>query len=223
MEELRHTRIAAREAVEDIEPAPFRARLDDVLENAWLAPGALTVLVARSVDDDVDRAAVGSRAAGVQLSYDGLRLSRGLIDSEPWAAPDATDAEIADGDLDLLAAEVLFSRGFYHLATTGVATETVEIVRRFGRNQSALATDGTAPDPTIEAEFLKLAVEAGVDFSLGRVPEGVSAYGDRLGREIRPSDAVEEALADVPTRIRQLLADDDGADVDASHSSAADS
>ncbi|NGM68596.1 hypothetical protein G6M89_06160 [Natronolimnobius sp. AArcel1] len=128
-----------------------------------------------------------TRAAGVQLIYEGLRLTRTLAHTEPWleaasaaetpatagaegTTPVAPHAD-TDGDLEILAADILVARGFYLLARTDAAETAVETVQSFGRDQThrhdGTATgkaDGTASDTidaNLERDILALAVETG--------------------------------------------------------------
>jgi len=86
MEEAVVVRRVAREAVADVEPVRLRENLTTHIDDGSVAPGVLTVLVGRS--DGVDASDAGDglleRAAGVQLVYDGLRLTRRLADEVPW-------------------------------------------------------------------------------------------------------------------------------------------
>jgi hypothetical protein len=158
-------RESASEALADVEPAHLRATIDDRLGAAAMTPGAFALATARALDPDADAGALAERASGVQLIYEGLRLTRGLVHAEPWAeradgatggAParprggagdergtetgDSEAAAPADGlrraDMEILAADVLVARGFSILARTAAAAVAVEVVRAFGRDQT---------------------------------------------------------------------------------------
>ena len=160
MEQAELARRGAREAVSDIEPPRLAARIDAVLGAASMAPGALVCLVAQSADAAVSNEAVSERAAGVQLIYEGLRLTRTLSHEEPWVdSEDHTDA-----NLDVLAADILVSRGFYLLAMTDAAGKAVETIRAFGRDQThrrELDADQRALDSNLEGDIITLAGVAG--------------------------------------------------------------
>ncbi|MFC7176924.1 DUF7114 family protein [Halosegnis marinus] len=66
-------------------------------------------------------------------------------------------------NVDILAADVLVSRGFFLLARTDAATEAVEVVRAFGRDQTERrdADDPAALDDELEVDVLTLALVAG--------------------------------------------------------------
>ncbi|OVE83725.1 DUF7114 family protein [Natronolimnobius baerhuensis] len=131
-----------------------------------------------------------TRAAGVQLIYEGLRLTRTLAHTEPWLeaasageTPAPTGAGTAatpvapqsdtDGDLEILAADILVARGFYLLARTDAAETAVETVQSFGRDQThrqdqTSDSDAHASDTALsninanlERDILALAVETG--------------------------------------------------------------
>jgi hypothetical protein len=102
MEEAAAVRGAALDAVGDVEPDRLCDRIRERLEDGSMAPGVLTVLSARAVADRgpedgaaVDADAVADRGAGVQLIYEGLRLTRALSRDPPWER----DAPLA-GDRD---------------------------------------------------------------------------------------------------------------------------
>jgi hypothetical protein len=173
-------RRSAREALSDIEPEPLRGALDERLATASMTPGALTLLSARAFAPNADVAAFGEQAAGVQLIYEGLALTRRLAHEEPWAD---TDEDDIDADIDVLAADVLVSRGFYLLARTAAADRAVEVVRAFGRDQTR-REGRTDPDRdrNLEADVFELAVVTGVDAVDGVTSEELLAYADGLAR-----------------------------------------
>ncbi|WP_312909982.1 DUF7114 family protein [Natronosalvus caseinilyticus] len=104
---------------------------------------------------------IAHHAAGVQLIYEGLRLTRALAHDEPWAETTGD----SPADLEILAADILVARGFYLLARTDAADTAVRTVRRFGRNQTtrtdADETDAAALDANLEQDVLELAVRTG--------------------------------------------------------------
>lgn len=172
MDEARATRRAALDAVRDVEPAGLSDQIEGWLEQGSMVPGVLTIHCARATSDDtVDGEGselggrLGERAAGVQLIYDGLRLTRELAQEEPWAHGEGETA-----NLDVLVADVLVARGFYLLARTGAAAKAVETVRAFGRDQTlGRETDSPSLDRNLEADALELAVIAGADSGTAEV------------------------------------------------------
>ncbi|WP_435333934.1 DUF7114 family protein [Haloarchaeobius sp. TZWWS8] len=158
MDEAATCRDAASEALQDIYPDRLRDDLLARLEATSMAPGVLTLRCARACDDGVDLTAVVKRAAGVQLIYDGLSLTRTLAHDEPWAA---TEDHIQP-NLDSLAATVLVSRGFYLLARTDAAGKAVETVRRFGRDETTHRETGEGLPHALERDVFELAATAGV-------------------------------------------------------------
>lgn len=200
MDETAHARAAFREGIDDIEPDALRSRLEGVLEVASMTPGALTVLTATVLDESADREIASRRGAGVQMSYEGLRVSRDLIRADPWS-----NGEQAEGDMNAIAAEVLVARGFEYLAHTGVAMDVVEAVRHFGRDQTLreTAADPAALDTQLEAEFIQIAVKAGADVALTSIPETVINVAEELAEELGtdPLPVADTALVGVDDRI----------------------
>ncbi|GAA0206415.1 hypothetical protein GCM10009000_020920 [Halobacterium noricense] len=184
MDDAARTRAAAERSVGDVEPAALRSALTDRFDDAEMTPGALTLLSARALDPDVDLAGVEDHAAGVQLIYEGLRLTRELSQTEPWAAADLdVDGDI-DADLDVLAADVSVSRGFYLLARTAAAGKAVETVRAFGRDQTLRRDTGpeeaAALDRNLEADVFELAVVAGTAAVGASAPADLLSYAAEL-------------------------------------------
>ncbi|ELY90395.1 hypothetical protein C483_12823 [Natrialba hulunbeirensis JCM 10989] len=188
MDKADSCRRAASDAVADVEPPRLSGLVDAVLDEASMVPGALTIesatIHAPAGDADerttettdtadttdtasatetpagVDSEALHTHAAGVQLIYEGLRLTRTLAHEEPWERPTTAD-EVSDGmdpataDLAILAADILVARGFYLLAHTDAAEKAVQTVQAFGHDQTrrtelatrspAAASDGGTP------------------------------------------------------------------------------
>jgi hypothetical protein len=170
---------ALAESLDGIEPAPFRERLDAVLDGTSLTPAVLVVKSARALDPGVDAETSALRGAGVQLSYEGLRLTRSLLREKEWE-----HAERTPYNLDLLASGTLVSRGFHELSETGVAMQAVDIVRRFGRDQTNTLAGEDVPDTSLESDVVKLAVNAGADLALQSVPPSVGAFAETLAAEL---------------------------------------
>ena len=208
MDETAHARAAFSEGIGDIVPEALRERLERVLESASMTPGALAVVTATALEESVDLDTASRRGAGVQMSYEGLRLSRDLIHTDPWAGGDRDE-----GDMNAIAAEVLVARGFEYLAHTGVAMDVVDAVRHFGRDQTLreTASDPTGLDRRLEADFVRVAVRAGADVALGAIPEPVDTVADELAEELGtdPLPETETALGDVPERISAAVASPD--------------
>jgi hypothetical protein len=202
MDNAVRARRAARDALADIEPERLREVLRDRLADASMTPSVLTLLSATTLDSGVDAAPLAERAAGVQLIYEGLRLTRTLAHDEPWA--DGENEAARRADLDILAADVLVSRGFYLLARTETADRAVEVVRAFGRDQTRRrendADRGTL-DRNLEADVFALAVAAGTT-AVGVAPgDDLLDYAAGLAREFEgdlppPDAALPETTAD---------------------------
>ncbi|ERH08415.1 MAG: hypothetical protein J07HX64_00156 [halophilic archaeon J07HX64] len=80
---------------------------------------------------------------------------------------------------------MLVSQGFNLLAETGVVTDAVAIVQRFGRTQTALDDLGHRHDEEpLEVDVLELAVNAGADLSMDGVSSAVRAHSGDVAREL---------------------------------------
>ncbi|WP_410766416.1 hypothetical protein [Haloferax sp. DFSO60] len=183
MDDAVRAREAAKKALSDIEPEALLAALNERLDTASVTPAVLTFVSARAVDPNVDLRGLSERAAGVQLIYEGLRLTRSLANDEPWAHLDAVSDDTA-ADLDILAADVLVSRGFYLLARTEAADHAVETVRAFGRDQtraqSASNPERHTLDRHLEVNICTLAVIAGTTAVGSAPPSALLDYAATL-------------------------------------------
>ncbi|WP_136717036.1 DUF7114 family protein [Halorientalis salina] len=219
MEEAAAVRQAALEAVDDVDPARLFERIEQRVETGSMAPGVLTLCSAGAVDDAVGHDGIDERAAGVQLIYEGLRLTRALAHESPWDAGESTDAwqpvpvaadrpesdgrsrAAAAADIDVLVADILVARGFYLLARTEAAEAAVSVVRSFGRDQTVRReTDDPTLDSNLEADVLELAVVAGTTGAGGSAPVHLREFVTDLadsGSALPPADAVfTEAVLD---------------------------
>jgi len=209
MEEAAAVRGAAGEAVRDVVPDALREGITEVVESGSVAPGALTLVVADlfgEVDPDgVD--GLTERAVGVQLIYDGLELTRRLVQEDPWSDAEASgdlESDLA-ADVEILAADVLVSRGFYLLARTEAAGAAVEVVRSFGRDQTDRRERG---DPSLDAELerdvVELAVLAGAT-AVGAEPPDAGAFAaDLVGDRTGFPPAAELLTEEVRERLAEL-------------------
>ncbi|WP_251341801.1 DUF7114 family protein [Haloplanus halophilus] len=201
MDDAVRARRAARDALADIEPERLGEALRDRLADASMTPSVLTMVSAHALDATVDAEHVAERGAGVQLIYEGLRLTRSLAHTEPWLDDDEAGRR---ADLDILAADVLVSRGFYLLARTETAERAVEVVRAFGRDQTrrrAAGADGPALDRNLEADVFALAVAAGTTAAGVSPGDDLLEYAADLAREFDgdlppPDAALPDATAD---------------------------
>ncbi|SNR52984.1 DUF7114 family protein [Halorubrum vacuolatum] len=206
MDDVARARRAAREALADVTPERLRVAIDDRLAGATVTPGVLALVTARALDPDVDANGVTDRAAGVQLIYEGLKLTRRLAHEEPWTAAATHEADI-DADMEVLVADVLVSRGFSLLAHTDAAGAAVEVVRAFGRDQTIRDRPDTAPaaaaalDRNLEVHALELAVIAGTTAVGGEPPAELLTYARELAADYDgefppPRTALPETAAD---------------------------
>jgi hypothetical protein len=227
MEEAAAVRRAALDAVESVDPDHLLERIEHRIDAGSMAPGVLTILSAGALESGTDADAVRSRAAGVQLIYEGLRLTRTLATTEPWAATagdggratmamdpdrlDGFDAErspaAATADVDILVADILVARGFYLLARTEAAGAAVAVVRSFGRDQTVSHETGDdSLDENLEADVFELAIVAGTTAAGGSAPPNCREFVRDLAAgngELAP--AVDLCGEDVRERLSGLV------------------
>jgi hypothetical protein len=191
MESQGAVRRATEAALADIEPEPFREEVYAALDGASLLPGVLVVAAARAIDADATVAAVEQRAVGVQLIYDGLRLTRDLTHDPPWL-DGGTDH--ADADVAVLVADVFVARATSLLADTEAAGAIVAVLRSFGRDQTLReeAEDPADVDRRLEADVFELAAVAGTT----AVGDGIDRSVVRRAVALADSLAVEDGLPD---------------------------
>jgi len=188
MEEVAAVRRAALAGVDDVEPERLRDRLTARLDDASLAPGVLTLVAEAAARGQAVEDSDEDRAAGVQLIYEGLALTRRLAHDDPWTTGDRDAA-----DLDILIANTLVSRGFYLLARTDAAGAAVDVVREFGKDQTELRTTGDdSLDGNLEADICELAVVAGLTAGGHEPTPDRCAFGADLAADGLPE--VDELL-----------------------------
>ena len=182
MDTAARARAEAREVVSDIEPRHLREVLYDRLADGSMAPGVLVFLSAQAGNPNVDLDSLAERSAGVQLIYEGLRLTRSIAHDEPWTE---TKTDEIDADIDILAADVFVSRGFYLLARTDAATAAVETVQAFGRDQTLRSRPDANTeilDRNLEADIFALAVRAGLTAVDADPSEAVLSFAVDIAR-----------------------------------------
>jgi hypothetical protein len=217
MEAAVQARDAGRQAVRDVAPDALRERILALLEESAMVPGLLALTSARAVErgdgtgggvgdgtesgattptDSLDASGstvgVEERAAGVQLIYEGLRLTRALADDPPWER----DPPHTDSNVDVLAAE----------RPDGLDRDETD-------GQQGRAT----PEHALEGDVFELAVLAGTTAFGAEPAEALLSYAADLavsidGDQPEPSeqvpDEVEQAMADAPDPRRVSSADD---------------
>jgi hypothetical protein len=211
MDEALQARTAARDAIADISPPRLRGVIDDHLARASMIPGVLTVLSARVVVGDETGETVSNRAAGVQLIYDGLNITRRLVRDEPWVDDNGT----LDDDLDVLAADVLVSRGFHLLSHTEAADKAVETVREFGREQTDIHAQPGTSARSLETNVFELAAIAGATSGGKDAPIGLRQYVMGLARSAGEpplpdsAEGLPDSIEEVMHRVGQQATSDD--------------
>ncbi|KZN25426.1 hypothetical protein A4G99_02735 [Haladaptatus sp. R4] len=182
MEEAVRARGAAREAIEDITPAHLRDHIDGLLQSSTVVPGVVTLLSARAVESGAKTGDVEARAAGVQLIYEGLGLTRTLARDEPWNG----EQPYIESNIAVLAADVMVSRGFSLLARTEAADTAVRTVKSFGRDQTERRTEHA-----LETDVFELAMVAGTTAAGHEVPTGIRRYAEQLATSVANRDSTE--------------------------------
>lgn len=192
---------ASLQTIGNIEPAAMATELQDLVREGSMVPGVVTVLTAESIGGEAAAEAAMDRAVGIQLSYDGLRLTRELIRGEERYRTDSA----AEGYLPLVGAEVLVSRGFSNLVHTDVAGQAIDIVQRFSRKQTLEydAPEAAASERTLEHDVIVLGVEAGATVVHDRVPDPIRNFGAELAESL-DAEPLPPA-AEVTPRIRREL------------------
>lgn len=177
MSALPHVSEALKRAIADIEPDSFNDHLETVVADRPLTPASVTVATGQAVDGTADGDRLADLGVGVQLIYEGLRLTRELMATDAWLDTTGTTEE----DIDVLAAEVLVARGFNRLSETGTVTDAVELMRRFGERRAYERSGIEAADlGSLEGDTLRLAVDTGADAVLSTVPPAIATVGDDL-------------------------------------------
>ena len=219
MQDVAAVRRAATEAVSDVDPPGLRERIGDQLAEASLVPGAFTLHVVRSLTDSAVEPGLATgdeaegplldplteRAAGVQLIYEGLALTRDLAQEDRWGQGDDRD----EADLSILAADVLVARGFYLLARTEAADDAVATVQAFGHDQTVRRTaEDPSLDRNLEADVLELAVVAGTTAAGRRPTPRLREYAAGLAETAQFPPAGEFFAGGVTDPLRTLAADE---------------
>lgn len=207
MEEADAVRQAARDAVRDIEPDRLHADIVDRLDAMSQTPGVLTLVSARALDGE-PADGVLELTAGVQLVYEGLSLTQHLAADEPW-----TRGETEEGDIAIIVADVLVSRGFFLLARTDASRSAISMVQAFGRDQSyrVRGEEPNSPDFDLQIDVLKLAILTGQAAAGRPLPSGTRKLAADLvsdyGGDLPPVKRVRsDQLAD---RLDTLLSDEE--------------
>lgn len=211
MEDAARARAAARETVDDISPAELRSVIDDRLAECSTVPGVLTLVSARLGGEPDASAAVERRAAGVQLIYEGLRLTRTLVREDPWTGDPPPDVQ---ADVDVVAADVMVARGFRLLARTDAAEKAVETVRAFGRDETDRRAGRGSPRAELEADVFDLAAVAGTTATREETPRALRQYVVGLAHSHgdAPLGSVAEMLPENLEGVMRRVSDAPGAE-----------
>lgn len=162
-----------KEALRGVKPEELKIRMESGLSAASLTPALLCLLSARATGQEPD----ASEAAGIQLVHAGLDATRRVLDAEAW---EDAGVEPVEGDMSLLAADVLVTVGFERLLDHYEAA--TRVVNTFG-SEKAREREATTFEERFEhesAHFIetyKTAVEIGCG---GDPPEDLAALAESL-------------------------------------------
>lgn len=205
MEAQAAVRRATEEALADIEPEPFREEVYAALKDVSVLPGVLVVAAARALDPETTVAEVERRAVGVQLIYDGLRITRDLAHDPPWIDADVradvdTDFDRTDADVAVLVADVFVARATSLLADTEAAGAIVAVLRSFGRNQTLreAADDPAAVDRRLESDVFELAAVAGTTAVADDPDQSVVRHAAALAGTLSVDDGLPDPETVLP-------------------------
>lgn len=176
-------RRATLERLADIEPHTLACELQAIVREGSMVPGVVTLRTAERLGGGF-HGETRERAIGVQLTYEGLRLTRELVrNEERYASAQPTESYLA-----LVAAEVMVSRGFGDLAETPVASGVIDLVQQFSRNQTHDYRAGNGSESsagtTLEYDIVDLAVAAGATAVFDYVPSFVEQVGSSLAAQL---------------------------------------
>tara|TARA_A100001037_G_scaffold65809_2_gene58024 strand:- start:14482 stop:15126 length:645 start_codon:yes stop_codon:yes gene_type:complete len=170
MDAVSRVRAASCRAVDEVEPTGLREIITGQIESDSSTFGLATIVVSEEVrHTDEESIIVDSKAAGVQLIYEGLRLTQDLVRENRWK----NNEQKLITDMDLLAADVMVARGFYLLSHTKAAPKAVETIRAFGITEAEWS-DTPIGTPTrrmnLERNIFELAIIAGFGSSSSEMP-----------------------------------------------------
>tara|TARA_B100001013_G_C24575555_1_gene428428 strand:- start:428 stop:1072 length:645 start_codon:yes stop_codon:yes gene_type:complete len=161
MDAVSRVRVASCRAVEDVEPIRLREIIINQIEGESSTFGLATIVVSEEVGRTNEKPAiVDNKAAGVQLIYEGLRLTQDLVRGNRWKY----NEQKLNTDMDLLAADVMVAKGFHLLSRTKAAHKAVETIRTFGITETKWSDkDDTASvqHMSLERDIFELAIIAG--------------------------------------------------------------
>ena len=180
MDAASDVRQSALETLAEIEPVDLATRLQDIVNEASMLPGVITLMTADAIGGPSAVSRARRRAVGVQLCYEGLRLTRDMIRQEDrYASDDPTESYMS-----LIAGEVMVARGFSELAETAVAKQAIEIVQRFSRNQTHVYNGKDGDLRSLEYDVVVLAVSAGATVIQDVMPPGLAVQAERLAADL---------------------------------------
>lgn len=191
MDRVARCRRAAHEAVADVSPPPLRDRLREAIDAGTLTPAVLTVESAIAADPAVDLDEVVPLAAGTQLIYNGLQLTRTLAHDEPWMAADGEVPATGTDDCGVAIGAPDHDASADGDATDRTVVEDVDGSPRRSRSGDAVNAQTAdlaivAADVLVARGFSLLAATAAADTAV----ETVRSFGrDQTRRDDSDADA----------------------------------
>ena len=161
MDAVSRVRVASCRAVEDVEPIRLREIITNQIEGDSPTFGLATIVVSEEVGHTNEKPAiVDNKAAGVQLIYEGLKLTQDLVRGNRWKY----DEQKLNTDMDLLAADVMVAKGFHLLSHTKAAHKAVETIRTFGITETKWSDKNDTTSVrhmNLEKDIFEIAIIAG--------------------------------------------------------------
>jgi hypothetical protein len=149
-------------AVSKVEPPQLKELILNRIDQKPSVFGLITTIIANESVESSDELnqSIDEKAAGVQLIYEGLKLTQELVRNKGWKH----EENKLQADLELLAADVMVSRGFNLLSHTLAAKKAVETIRSFGQAESILSNGlekNSLSEGNLEKDMFELSIITG--------------------------------------------------------------
>tara|TARA_B110000263_G_C15196510_1_gene458594 strand:- start:9 stop:659 length:651 start_codon:yes stop_codon:yes gene_type:complete len=149
-------------AVSKVEPSQLKELILNRIDQKPSIFGLITTIIANENAESSDELnqSIDEKAAGVQLIYEGLKLTQELVRDEGWKH----EENKLQADLELLAADVMVSRGFNLLSHTPAAKKAVETIRSFGQTESIFSNGlekNSSSEESLEKDLFELSIITG--------------------------------------------------------------
>tara|TARA_A100001037_G_scaffold184285_1_gene165167 strand:- start:23493 stop:24131 length:639 start_codon:yes stop_codon:yes gene_type:complete len=162
MDAISRVRAASHKSIDDVFPLQLREIITNQINGESPKFGLATIIISEEVaSSNEEVSAVNRKAAGVQLIYEGLRLTQDLVRGNRWKE----EEQKLNTDMDLLAADVMVAKGFHLLSHTKAANKAVETIRSFGieetQHNSSSKHKSSPSHMGLERDIFELAIIAG--------------------------------------------------------------